>query len=345
MLLDRDSLHLAPGATGALESLAGDGRFKLELPASQLEIVTAPTETVSEACRLLLAARRDLAQGVGGQALLASAGVHPFSPGSGELNALTRYEDTISEYGGLARRQLVCAFQVHVAPGGAERALAVYNAARPYLPLIAALAANAPFYEGRDSGLASVRPKLCEMLPRQGVPPALPSWNSFSDALAWGKASGSFRPGAWWWELRPHRQFGTLEFRVPDGQSSVAGAAAVAAVVQALVAWLGENSEDRKRPDEWRIAENRWSACRHGVDGQMADLETGIPRPTRACLHELLDELGPVADGLGCSAQLRLARGLVERNGALAQREVAAEQGMTGLARWLTERFVDPLPM
>src|SRR5207302_7619401 len=132
-----------------------------------------------------------------------------------ELNRLERYERTIREYGVRAQRQLVCALQVHVSVGDADGALAVYNAARSYLPLLAALAANAPFYEGHDTGLASVRPKLAELLPRQGVPPAIASWEAYAGALSWGAGTGAFPdPGMWWWELRPHPQFGTLEFRV-----------------------------------------------------------------------------------------------------------------------------------
>src|SRR5207253_1027249 len=82
--------------------------------------------------------------------------------------------------------QLVCALQVHVSAGGADRALAVYNAARSYLPLLAALGANAPFYEGVDTGLASVRPKIAQLLPRQGIPPAIAAWQEYHDLLIWG---------------------------------------------------------------------------------------------------------------------------------------------------------------
>ena len=81
-----------------------------------------------------------------------------------------------SEYGSAVRRQLICGLHVHVAVPGSERALAVYNAMRSYLPDVAALAANAPVYCGRDAGMASVRPIVAGVLPRQGVPPAYESW-------------------------------------------------------------------------------------------------------------------------------------------------------------------------
>jgi glutamate---cysteine ligase / carboxylate-amine ligase len=344
MVLDPDTFELAPRAPEVLARLGDDPRFKLELPAAQLEILVEPSATVPQAARALYEARQHLAERARDLACFAAAGFHPTSPGSGELNRGARYDHVIGEYGPIAERQLVCALQVHVSVPGADRALAVYNAAREYLPWLAALAANAPFYEGRDSGLASVRPKVGELLPRQGVPPAIESWEAYVDALSWGARTGVFPdPSSWWWELRPHPRFGTLELRVPDGQTTVADAAAVAAVAQSLLAWLGERhdqGEPLSTAATWRIQQNRWSACRHGVEGGMADLRSGEMSPTREGLRELLDTLSPVAARLGASAELDRARGLVEVNGAIAQREVAGRSGIRSVAGWLANQFL-----
>lgn len=345
MLLDRQTLGLADRAPEVLLLVEGDPRFKLELPACQLEIVTPPCATVAEAAESLLAGRRALAAAAGGVVSLAGAGAHPFSAGSGRLNQGPRYDALVEEYGCLAERELVCALQVHVSVGDSDRALAVYNAARSYLPCLAALAANAPFYEGVDTGLASVRPTIADLLPRQGVPPPIASWSEYADHFAWGSASGAFpQPAKWWWELRLHPRFGTLEFRVPDSQSAVADLAAVAAVVQALVAWLGarhDAGEQLAVDPSWRIEENRWSACRSGVEGEMADLRTGRRRRTRTCLEELLDSLGPTARSLRNEAELSKACRLAELNGAMAQRRVARESGVHGVAGWLASRFLE----
>ncbi len=274
-----------------------------------------------------------------------AAGMHPFGGPVGLLNRGGRYELIGEEFGWVVRRQLVCALQVHVAVGGAERTLGVYNGLRPYLPELAALAANAPFYEGQDTGLASVRPIIAETLPRQGVPPHIPSWEAFAEELRWGAASGAVpEPRLWWWEVRPHTTFGTLEVRVPDAQTTVADAGAIAGVVHALVAWLGERHDAGERfpaIETWRIEENRWSACRHGVEGTLADLVTGERRSTRERLHELLDALEPAGRELRAGPALARARELVERNGALEQRAVGEERGARGLTEWLAERF-DP---
>lgn len=349
MLLDPQTLDLAPRAPEVLKGLDGDGRFKLELPASQLELLTSPHATVGEAVAELAEGRAHLARATEGQVRLAAAGVHPFAATEGELNPGPRYEHTAQRYGRYANRQLVFALQVHVAPGGAERSLAVYNALRSHLPELAALAANAPFHGGEDTGLASVRPKIAEALPRQGVPPPLASWDAYAEALRWGVAAGATaETGAWWWELRPHPAFGTLELRVPDAQTTLGEAAAVAGFAQCLVAWLAQRFDAGKSLpviEDWRIAENRWSAARHGVEGELADLQSGVPRATRDVLLGRLDELAPVAAHLGCEHELAAARDLVAVNGAMRQREVAAERGIDGVAAWLADRWLEPLAL
>ena len=348
MLLDPDTLDLAAVAPELLGRLGRrTSPFKLELPASQLELVTAPHRSVPDAIADLTAAREELVVVAAGLVRPAAAGAHPFSAAEGALNRSPRYDRAAEEYGWAVRRQLVCALQVHVAVGGAERTLAVYNALREELPLLAALAANAPLRGGRDTGLASVRPAISGLLPRQGIPPPLESWDQLAADLSWGARSRTVPdPRFWWWELRPHPVFGTLELRVPDAQTTLSDAAAVAAVAHALVVELAERhdaGETREPAPSWRIAENRWSACRHGVEGTMADVRHGEQRPTREWLADLLDRLRPVAEPLGAGAPLADARRLVDRNGALAQRTIAVERGPVRLATWLADRFGEGL--
>jgi carboxylate-amine ligase len=322
--------------------LDGDSRFKPELPAAQIEVITTPARTVAEAAAQLADGRRRLSEVAEGRLLLAAAGAHPFADEEAELNSGSRYRRTREEYGWVARRQLVFGLHVHVRVAGADRALAVYNAMRSYLPELAALAANAPFYRGRDTGLASIRPKISELLPRQGVPPAIDGLEQLADAWRWGARAGALPEARlWWWELRLHPLHGTVELRVPDQQTTVAEAAAVAAVGHALVGSLAERhdrGERLPRHPTWRIEENRWSACRRGSAGTMADLDTGEQHPTRRRLHDLLDELEPAARRLDCLAALASARELIDRGGAERQREAAAN-GMESLARWLASQF------
>ena len=321
MLLDPATLDLAPAAEELLRLVEGDERFKRELPAAQLEIVTPPRGSVAAVAEALVAGRRDLAAAAAGRWRVGCAGVHPFTAAEGVLSSAETYADTRKRYGRVARRQLVFALQVHVAVGGADRTLAVYNALRSYLPELTALAANARWYEGAESEFATVRPKIAEALPRQGVPPVLRSWDEYAAAFEWGSESGLFEPSVWWWELRPHVRFGTLEVRAPDAQMTVADSTGVVAFVHALVAWLVARHDARDAlpaHPRWKIEENRWAAARDGVDGVLADLDTGARRETRMRLLELLEQIG--AHG---APELAQTRALIEENGAVRQRAAA----------------------
>lgn len=335
MVLDPDTLDLAPRADAVLAAVDGDRRFKREMPAAQLEAVTAPHLDVATALDELSRARTDLAAVAArhGGLRLAGAGVHPFAAGVGALNASATYDAMQAEFGEIARRQLVFGLHVHVAVGNAERAVAVHDAMREHLPDLAALAANAPFYEGADSGLASVRPVLSDLLPRQGPPPALGSVEGWAETLRWGRASGALPRGErWWWELRLNHNFGTLEVRVPDTQATVAETGAVAEVVHRLICHLAARHDAGDLPEpaaEWRVRENRWSALRHGVDGRLADLRSGRSRPAAERLADLMDEIGAPAS----------CRTLLTDPPARRARDVAREAGVRGLVESLTERF------
>jgi carboxylate-amine ligase len=295
MVLDAETLDLAPVAA-TLAADAGDERIRTEL--------TTLRRTAAD-----LAARRGLR--------LAGAGAHPFAAPTGTLTQLPRYQRIAAEYGPVARRQLVFGLHVHLCVRGADRALAVYNALREHLPAIAAMAANAPLYDGGDTGLASVRPLLSGLLPRQGIPPAFASWADVAATHAWGRAAGRLPDAAsWWWEARLHPQWGTIEVRAPDTQTTLAETATVAAFVHALVSSLADRHDAGELPPaaDWRIAENRWVACRYGLDAELVDPRTGVGTPART---------------LTGAAQ----------NGSERLRALARERGARGATAWLAERF------
>src|SRR3954470_16899823 len=118
MLLDPETLDLAPVAYEVLALVGGDVRFKPELPAAHLELMTQPHGSPAGAIAELRQARRDLAAAADGRVRIAAAGVHPFAAGEGMLNSGPRYDHMPAEYGYVAGRQLVASLQVHVAVGG-----------------------------------------------------------------------------------------------------------------------------------------------------------------------------------------------------------------------------------
>jgi glutamate---cysteine ligase / carboxylate-amine ligase len=328
MLLDGETLDLVPCGADVLAALDGDPRFKLELPASQLEIMLPPLAGADAVADALAAARADLAAGAAPIARVAALALHPFAPIEGPLNDGPRHAALEAEFGALARRQLLCALQVHVAVRGADRALRIHDAIRAHLPDIAALAAAAPFHGGRDTGHASWRPHVADLLPRHGIPPALGTWETYATGLA-----RLPEPGQWWWDVRPHPEFGTLEIRVPDAQATVEDAEAIVAVIHALFAWLLARLDAGERlvaPATRPLAAARRAAAR---DGLATDA-------TRDRVGKLLDALEPHAAELGGTRGLTRARAIVEEGGApVRHRELAEQDGLDGLVRALADGF------
>jgi glutamate---cysteine ligase / carboxylate-amine ligase len=345
MLLEPAGLDLLPRSADVLTRLDGDPAVKGELPASQLELLSRPSATVGQAAHALGSARLRLAEAAQGIGRLAGVGVHPFASALGVLSADQRYAAMVTEHGLVARHQLVFGLHVHVAVRPLDRALAVYNALRGYLPDLTALAANAPFHAGVDTGFASVRPKLSELLPRQGVPPSFVGVEDYAAALRWAQTAQALTDARqWWWELRLHPTFATIEVRVCDSQPTVTQTAALAAVVHALCGWLGQRHDAGDLPPSgrtWQIEANRWSALRHGVHGTMADLHDGTPERTSERIERLLTDIRPAAARLGCGTELDDAHDILAAPAPDRHRAIAEAEGLTGLVDWLAGRFLE----
>lgn len=340
ILVDPVTLEPLPAIDLALDACEGDPRVSCEFRAAMVECITPVCVSVADIARELASIRRQLITGLAGRAKLIAAGVHPSAERPSDVTQRPRYRDIAFDQPWAARHLMACGLHVHVAVGGAERALAVYNALRSYLPEILALGANAPFEAGVDAGVASVRPLLNRSVSRFGVPPAFPSWREYAEFLAWGAASGSIAdPSFLWWDLRLHPKYGTIEVRAADTQTRVDDAVAITAFVQALVFTLAsEYDAGMAIPihSSERINENMWLATRDGLNGKLADLETGETRPASERIGLLVARLRPAAIVLGCAEELEsVQRILIDRGGAARQRTVARGAGLHGVLQWL----------
>ena len=284
----------------------------------------------------LVQGRRRVVAALNGEARLVGLAAHPtcgllpaVSPGS-------RYAAIEQRYRWAAHRAgLAAGVHVHLGVPCADRLLAVYNALRGLMPQIAALAASAPFFAGRDSGLASVRPKLSDALPRQGVGPAFATWDDVADLLAWGVRSGAFPDHTeLWWECRLHPGFGTIEVRVPDAQSSAGEVEALATVVHCMVRWLAAR-HDAGQPlpahASFAISENRWRAATDGVEGELIDLDRMRIARTRSLLEELLDQIGEHAQSAAETRALERAGRRLDSPHPRRQRATVLRGGLEAL--------------
>ena len=70
---------------------------------------------------------------------------------------------------------------VHVGVRSAE-AIQTVNGLTTYLPHLLALGCSSPFWESEDTGLASARTKVFEVMPTAGLPPRLDDWSGSSSS-------------------------------------------------------------------------------------------------------------------------------------------------------------------
>jgi carboxylate-amine ligase len=81
-------------------------------------------------------------------------------------------------------------------------------------------------------------------------------------------------------------------------------------------------------PKGWTVRENKWRAARYGVDADLIVDDDGGTRPLREMVDELVDELVPIAERLGCTKELLRAKGVLDVGPSyLRQRSVAEASG------------------
>ncbi len=346
-------LHLIDAATGQLASAAGeiltemgashpDGehpKAKHELFQSTVEIITGVCETPAEAgddLRTTMAELRASAERRG--LTLMSSGTHPFGLARDQLvSPDQRYRDLIDDLQWPARRLLICGMHVHVGVPDGSSAIRIIGEMMRHHPLFLALSSSSPYFEREDSGMASARTKVFEGLPTAGLPPLLADWADFEMFMSTLLESGCIKSiREVWWDIRPHPNFGTIEFRMCDAVPTVRETVALAALAQTLVAWAIRRIDDDSLPPpprEWTIRENRWLAARYGIDATLIveHPESGHPerRSVRDLVADLLDELHPVAAELGNLDQLADLALLLDRGSSTQRQRQVVEAGGT----------------
>jgi carboxylate-amine ligase len=313
-ILDPESLELVPAVdrlVAAAERRSLPGVLKTELHASVVELTTEACDSVAgtvERLATMRAAAAELAA-VDGLAVAASGSYPTSTPSEQEIAPDERYREFVEYAGPSARRQGVSGLHVHVGMPDADTCFRVLETVLPWLPLVLAVAANSPYFEGRDTGMRSIRAEVLGFLPRHGAPPAFRSyaeWERFVERMA---AAGVARDyTSFWWDIRLHPRFGTLEIRAPDQCTSVERTAAVVRLLHDLCAWALDVPPREFDPAGRGVYDqNRWAASRFGPHGRLVHPD----RAESLTVPELLRELPfeTELDGSECEADRQLEVG------------------------------------
>ena len=308
--------------------------IKQELLLNTVELVTGICTTVAEAKADLagsLAALREVTDPMGVEVFC--AGSHPFSPP--QLQPVTdkeRYAKLIDRTQWWGRQMVIYGVHVHVGLDSRDKVLPVLDGLVNYFPHFQALSASSPFWGGEDTGYASQRALMFQQLPTAGLPFQFGSWADYEsyvqDMFTTGviDALSEIR-----WDIRPVPNLGTIEMRICDGLATLEEVGAIAALTQCLVhefSTILDNGGTIPTMPPWHVQENKWRAARYGLDAIIILDAEGNEQLVTDHLRETLDRLSPIAEQLGCAAELGDVAKIIDRGaGYQRQRRIAAEHG------------------
>jgi carboxylate-amine ligase len=334
MLLDPEDWSLAQRSDDVLPQLPPElaKHVSAETHQAAIELATDPHRTVRDAIAELRHLRVWLSEELEALGLaVAAAGTHPSALWTETLvSPASRYQVIQRTMADLARREPTFALHVHVGVPDPNVAIRLLNQVRAHLPMLLALSANSPFWQGRATGLASTRTSVFGAFPRTGVPRRFTSYEDWVQTVDTLLRSGAFpEPTFLWWDVRPQPALGTVEVRVMDAQTDLEATAALCALVQSLARLeIEQGYASRALVDaEEVLEENRFLAARDGIEADLLDPEAEMRRPARAQLRRLLDALRPHADALGCRSELERVLALALAPAFLHQLDVAERRG------------------
>ncbi|GAA5227789.1 glutamate--cysteine ligase [Paeniglutamicibacter antarcticus] len=283
---------------------------KQELLLNTVEIVTGVCETVAAAKEQLhenLVAVREVTDPMGID--LYSAGSHPFAPPKLQpVSDKDRYAKMIDRTQWWGQQMVIYGVHVHVGIDSRDKALPIVDGLTNYQAHFQALSASSPFWGGEDTGYASHRALMFQQLPTAGIAYHFPTWEQYEAYVADMMHTGVIDDlSEIRWDVRPVPRFGTVEMRISDGLSSLQDIGAIAALTQCLVDEMStvlDNGGTIPVMPPWFRVENKWRAARYGMDAIIILNAAGDEMLVTEHLLQELERLAPVAQKLGCSAEL-----------------------------------------
>ncbi|MBL4627154.1 MAG: carboxylate-amine ligase [Roseicyclus sp.] len=330
LLVDQDSFDLVEAPDALMEACVSklSSQVSPEFLQCQIEVGTGICHTIADARADLARLRSTVAECAQGFGMVPIAvSCHPFADWKNQTHTnRDRYNQLARDLGGVVDRMLICGAHCHVGLPSENDRVDIMRQLSYFLPHLLALSTSSPFWQGRDTGLASYRLTVFDNLPRTGLPPEFASFEEFRRTVDLLVNMDIIEDSSKiWWDLRPSHKFPTLETRICDVSPRIEDQLALAAMIQCLTRMLmrlrGVNQRWRVY-DRFLINENRWRAQRYGVSAGLIDFGRGAVVPMPELVDELIELTAEDADALGCAAELERLRDMALETSAERQRKV-----------------------
>jgi glutamate---cysteine ligase / carboxylate-amine ligase len=307
------------------------GRLEAELQQQQIELATAPVTSLLDLDQRLRAWRRradDLAGAAQGRVVAVATSPVPVAP---ELTMSPRYRRIAELFALTASEQLTCGCHVHVEVASPEEGAGVLDRIRTWLPVLIALSANSPYWQGRDSGYASYRYRAWTRFPTAGPTPVFGSHHAYRSLVASLLATNvPMDHGMIYFDARLSVRYPTVEVRVSDVCLRAEDTVTLAGLVRALVETAAREWSAGAPPIDLPaeiLTLASWRASRSGIDADLLDPVVGLPRPAATVVEQLLHHVrGALGEDLPL-VEAGLERILGQGTGAHFQRRHVAGGG------------------
>jgi carboxylate-amine ligase len=333
MLVDPGTGHLTAVSQHAVRANETDEEVAHELFLQQIETSTPPCERADDLLDALRAGRRAVGEATAAAGARAVAMAAPVLPMDDEdFTPEPRYRRIQAEYGELARQSLVSAMHMHVDVADDDEAVRVVDRIRPWLPLLVAVSANSPYWQGRDTGHASWRSQVWSRWPTAGVGEPFGDVGTYravaEQMVGWGAGLDA---GMLYFDVRLAHEYPTVEIRVADVCTDLEDAVLVALLGRALVTTAAAHEQPPTwRGDLLRIA--NWRAARHGLTADLVHPVDRVLTPPREVFEATVEHCRAALEEAGDLdlVQQSFERLLARGNGATRQRRVLEETGELG---------------
>ena len=310
-----------------------------ELFLSQIETGTPVCQDLAQVRQEIKRLRRGVIEAAEvNNAAIVAASTHPFSLWENQrVTPKERYLDMAEDYGQLVDELMIWGCHVHVGIGDREMSIALMNRARAWMPLLLALTANSPFWEGRDTSYASYRMEIWRRMPHAGSPLPFANRAEYDSLVRTLVNTGAISDETKiYWDIRPADRFDTLEFRIADVSTEIETTVLYAALCRAIAqtAYTDE-LRDREREAVFRPARGElmraaeWRAARYGLSDKLIDVQHGETVAAHELVARLLEWIRPALEENREWDEVigRVETVLREGNGAMKQRAVREEHG------------------
>ena len=335
---------LVDKANEIMNLVSDKNRYSYELLLSEIETNTPICESADESVGFLSRQRKELRE-IGGKNgfKIGVSGTHPIAKAS-EQNFVTSksynwVSDQLKYY---AQRNITFSTHIHISVDDPDRAIKITNATRRWIPALLAISTNSPFFEGVNTGFKSSRTMQFGVFPKTNIPVKIDSFESYISLVqALIKTKSIQKARQIWWKIRPHLDYGTLEYRICDVQRSLSRTKMLVALTQALVHSYDQKVKLNKNIEDMNyeiLNDAFWKSMRFGFEANLTDCFDGQIMSLKDYIYKMIDNIYPSLEELGNLDVISVVDDVIE-NGTEADQQLCFEKenGIDNLLQFLME--------